>query len=134
MLHEYSIPKFLWVEVVNTTCHVVNRVNLRPLFKKISYELWIGRKPNLSYFKVFGSKYFILNEASKVTKIDSKSIERIFIGYFSISKAYRVYIPTSQIMVESVHVKFDETTNFGVKKVHSIVGDGAKKINATNEN
>jgi GAG-pre-integrase domain/Integrase core domain len=30
MLHEYTIPKFLWAEAVNTTCHVVNRVSLRP--------------------------------------------------------------------------------------------------------
>jgi hypothetical protein len=54
-----------------------------------------GHKPNLSYFKVFGSKYFILNEAPKVTKIDSKSIEGIFIEYSSTSKSYRVYIPIS---------------------------------------
>jgi hypothetical protein len=55
--------------------HVINRVSLRTLIKKIPYELWVGHKSNLSYFKVFGSKYFILNEVQKVTKFDSKSIE-----------------------------------------------------------
>jgi uncharacterized protein YqhQ len=75
MLHEYTILKFLWAEVVNTVYHVVNRVSICPLIKKISYELWIGRKPNLSYFRVFGSKCFVLNETPKVNKFDSKSIE-----------------------------------------------------------
>jgi hypothetical protein len=37
-------------------------------------------------------------------------------------------------MVESIHAKFDETTNFEVKKDHSIISDGAKNINVTNEN
>jgi hypothetical protein len=129
MLHEYTIPKFLWVEAVNTACHVVNRVSLRLIIKKIPYELWIERKPNLSYFKVFG-----LNEAPKVNKFDSKSIEGIFVGYSSISKAYRIYIPTSQIMVESVHVKFDETINIGAEKGSSVVGDEAEYINALKDN
>jgi hypothetical protein len=65
MFHEYSIPKFLWAEMVNTTHHMINRVSLHPLIKKIPYELWVGRKLYLSYFKVFGSKYFILNETPK---------------------------------------------------------------------
>jgi uncharacterized protein YqhQ len=75
MLHEYTIPKILWAEAVNTACHVVNRVSLHPIIKKISYELWIGHIPNLSYFKVFGSKYFVLNEAPKITKFDSNQLK-----------------------------------------------------------
>ena len=47
------LPFNLWGEVLLTACHVHNRV----LPKKIQsslYELWNGRKPNLSYFKVWG--------------------------------------------------------------------------------
>jgi hypothetical protein len=115
-------------------CHVVNRVSLRPIIKKTPYELWIGRKPNLSYFRVFGSKYFVLNEASKVIKFDLKSIEGVFVEYFSTSKDYRIYIPTSRIMVESVHVKFHEFINIMAEKGSSIVGDGADDISALNDN
>jgi hypothetical protein len=134
VLHEYTIPKILWDEAVNTACHVVNRVSLRPIIKKTPYELWIRRKPNLSYFRVFGSKCFVLNETPKVIKINSKSIERVFVGYSSTSKAYRIYIPTSRIVVESVPVKFDESINIGVDKGSSTVGDGAKDINVLNDN
>jgi hypothetical protein len=43
MLHEYAILKFLWAEIVNTICHVINQVSLCLIIKKIPYELWIDR-------------------------------------------------------------------------------------------
>ena len=55
------ITKTFLVEAVATVCYVLNRVSIRPLTKNTPYELFNGRKPNISYFKVFGSKCFILN-------------------------------------------------------------------------
>jgi transposase InsO family protein len=52
MLNESKLPTSLWAEVVNTACYVINRVNLRPILLKTPYELWMGRKPNISYFRV----------------------------------------------------------------------------------
>ena len=34
----------------------------RPGTKKTLYELWKGRKPNVKYFKIFGSTCFILKD------------------------------------------------------------------------
>jgi transposase InsO family protein len=56
MLNESKLPTSLWAEAVNTACYVINRVNLRPILLKTPYELWMGRKPNISYFRAFGSK------------------------------------------------------------------------------
>jgi hypothetical protein len=36
-------------------CHALNRLYLHHLLKKTSYELLTGNKPNVSYFRVFGS-------------------------------------------------------------------------------
>nr|GEZ95480.1 Gag-protease polyprotein [Tanacetum cinerariifolium] len=55
---------------------------------KTLYELLRGRKPTLDYFKVFGSKCFILNTKDYLTKFDPKSYEGIFLGYSQNSKAY----------------------------------------------
>ena len=41
--------------------------------------------------------------------MDAKSDEAIFMGYALNSKAYRVFIKTSLIVEESIHVVFDET-------------------------
>jgi transposase InsO family protein len=56
MLGEYKTLEQFWLEVVNTTCHAINRLYLHRLLKKTSYELLTGNKPNISYFCVFGSK------------------------------------------------------------------------------
>jgi len=54
MIHENNLAKHFWAEAVNTTCYVQNRICIRPLFNKTTYELFKGRKPNISYFHQFG--------------------------------------------------------------------------------
>jgi transposase InsO family protein len=56
MLGEYKTSKRFWSEAVNIACHAINRLYLHRLLKKTSYELLTGNKPNVSYFRVFGSK------------------------------------------------------------------------------
>src|ERR1041385_4311860 len=51
MLAEYNTPLMWWAEAINTACHIVNRVYLHKFFNKTSYELMVGKKPNVSYFK-----------------------------------------------------------------------------------
>ena len=91
MLHNKDVVRNLWGEAVNTACHTVNMVYFRPRTKKTSYKLWKGRKPNVKYFKIFGSTCFIRKDRENVGKFDSYSDEGIFLGYSSISKAYRLY-------------------------------------------
>ena len=91
MLYNKNVARNLWGEAVNTAYHTVNRVYFRPGAKKTPYELWKGRKPNVKYFRIFGSTCFILKDRENVGKFDSRSDEGIFLGYSSTSKAYRVY-------------------------------------------
>ena len=78
--------------------------------RKTPYELWNNRKPNINYFHVFGSKCFIHNNGKKhLEKFDAKSNEGIFLGYSTLSKAYRVFNKSSLVVEESVHVVFDES-------------------------
>ena len=64
MLNETSLPKYFWVDVVNTASYVLNRVLIRPILKKTPYELFKGRRPALNHLKVFGYKCFILNNGT----------------------------------------------------------------------
>ena len=88
MVYNKDVAINLWGEVVKTACHMVKRVYFRPGTKKTSYELWKGRKPNVKYFRIFGSTCFILKDRENVGKFDSRSDEGIFLGYSSTSKAY----------------------------------------------
>jgi transposase InsO family protein len=60
MLDEYKTLDRFWAEAINTVCYSINRLYLHRILKKTSYELLTGKKPNVSYFRVFGSKCFIL--------------------------------------------------------------------------
>jgi transposase InsO family protein len=56
MLDEYKTPDRFRAEAINTACYSINRLYLHRILKKTSYELLVGKKPNVSYFRVFGSK------------------------------------------------------------------------------
>ena len=117
MLHNKDVARNLWGEAVNTTCHTVNRVYFRPSTKKTPYELWKGRKPNMKYFIIFRSTCFILKDRENVGKFYSRSDEGIFLGYFSTSKAYRVYNKRTMKVMETMNVVIDESLDSGFEKV-----------------
>lgn len=110
MLNETNLPKYFWADAVSTACYVSNRVLVRPILKKTPYELYKGRKPNISYFHIFGCKCFVLNNGKdNLGKFDAKSDEGIFLGYSLTSKAYRIFNKRTLTIEESVHVSFDES-------------------------
>ena len=110
LLNETSLPKYFWADAVNSSCYVLNRVLKRPILKKTPYELFKGRKPNISHLRVFCCKCFILNNGKdNLSKFDSKADEGIFLGYSSHSHAYRAYNKRTMLIEEIVHLTFDET-------------------------
>jgi hypothetical protein len=94
---------------VNTTCHAINRLYLHRLLKKTSYELLTGNKPNVSYFRVFGSKCYILVKKGRHSKFAPKVVEGFLLGYDSNTKAYKVFNKSSGLVEVSSDVVFDET-------------------------
>ncbi|GJV57324.1 retrovirus-related pol polyprotein from transposon TNT 1-94 [Tanacetum coccineum] len=109
MLNEQSIPQKFWCNAIDTSTYIINRVSIRRILGKTPYELLRGRKPNLNYFRVFGSKCFILNTKDYLTKFDPKSYEGVFLGYSQNSKAYIILNKQTMKVEESLNVTFDET-------------------------
>jgi hypothetical protein len=109
MLGEYKTPERFWLKAMNTTCHAINRLYLHRLLKKTSYELLTGNKPNVSYFRVFGSKCYILVKKGRHSKFAPKAIEGFLLGYDSNTKADRVFNKSSGLVEVSSDVVFDET-------------------------
>jgi hypothetical protein len=109
MLGEYNTPERFWSEAVNTACHAINRLYLHHLLKKTSYELLTGNKPNVSYFRVFGSKCYILVKKGRHSKFAPKAVEGFLLGYDSNTKAYRVFNKSSGLVEVSSDIVFDET-------------------------
>ncbi|GJS15755.1 retrovirus-related pol polyprotein from transposon TNT 1-94 [Tanacetum coccineum] len=100
--------KFL-CNAVDTLTYILNQILIRAILGKTPYKLLKGRKPTLDYFRVFGSKCFILNTKDYLTKFDPKSYEGIFLGYSQNSKAYIILNKHTRKVEESLNVTFNET-------------------------
>ncbi|GJU44167.1 retrovirus-related pol polyprotein from transposon TNT 1-94 [Tanacetum coccineum] len=109
MLNEQSLPQKFWCNAVDTSTYILNRILIRAILGKTPYELLRGRKPTLDYFRVFGSKYFILITKDYLTKFDPKSYEGVFLRYSQNSKAYIILNKHTRKIEESLNVTFDET-------------------------
>jgi hypothetical protein len=78
MLDEHRTPRRYGAEVVNTACHVRNRIFLRAFLNKTCYELMHGRAPRVSHFKAFSCRCFILKKG-RLDKFESRSSDGIFL-------------------------------------------------------
>jgi hypothetical protein len=109
MLGEYNTSDQFWAETINTACHATNRLYLHNLLKKTSYEHLTGNKPNVSYFRVFRSKCYVLQKRSKSSKFASKVYEDFLLGYVSNSRIYRVFNVITGGVETMCDTVFDET-------------------------
>jgi hypothetical protein len=117
MLDEYKTPDRFWAEAINTTCYSINWLYLHWILKKTSYELLTGKKPNVSYFWVFGSKCFVLVKRGRKSKFAPKTVEGFLLGYDSNTRAYRVFNRSSGLVEVSCDIVFDETNGSQVEQV-----------------
>ncbi|WVZ80369.1 hypothetical protein U9M48_027845 [Paspalum notatum var. saurae] len=60
MLDEHRTPRKFWAEAINTACYVSNRIFLRAVLNKTSYELRFGQQPKVRHPRVFGCRCFVL--------------------------------------------------------------------------
>ncbi|GJU15696.1 putative ribonuclease H-like domain-containing protein [Tanacetum coccineum] len=108
MLADSKLPTTFWAEAVNTACYVQNRVLVIKPHNKTPYELFLGRKPALSFMRPFGCPVTILNTIDHLGKFDGKSDDGFFIGYSINSKAFRVFNTRTKIVEENLHINFLE--------------------------
>ncbi|GJZ44899.1 retrovirus-related pol polyprotein from transposon TNT 1-94 [Tanacetum coccineum] len=110
MLIFSKAPLFLWAEAINTACYTQNRSIIRRRYNKTPYELMQDKKPDLSFFHVFGALCYPTNDSDDLGKLDAKADIGIFVGYAPAKKAFRIYNKRTQKIIETIHVTFDELT------------------------
>jgi hypothetical protein len=113
---EYKTSDRFWAEAVNTACHATNRLYLHKLLKKTPYELLTGNKPNVSYFRVFGSKCYVLQKTSRPSKFSPKVYEGFLLGHASNSHTYRVFNKDFGCVESTCGAVFDETNGSQVEQ------------------
>jgi hypothetical protein len=61
------------VEVVGTTCYLVNQSPSSMLDDKTPHEVWTGKKPSLQHLRVFGCDAYVHVPNENRSKLDKKS-------------------------------------------------------------
>jgi hypothetical protein len=117
MLDEYKTPDRFWAEAINTAYYSINRLYLHRILKKTSYELLTGKKHNVSYFSVFESKCFILVKRGRKSNFAPKAVEGFLLGYYSNTRAFRVFNKSTGLVKVSCDIVFDETNGSQVEQV-----------------
>ncbi|GJT43983.1 retrovirus-related pol polyprotein from transposon TNT 1-94, partial [Tanacetum coccineum] len=112
---------FLWAEAVATACYTLNQSLVHTLHGKTYYELLKGKKPDVKYFRVFGSLCYPTNDYDDLGKLKAKADIGIFVGYAPTKKAYRIYNKRTHKIQDTVHVTFDELTE-GMTSVQPSTG------------
>ncbi|GKA58816.1 retrovirus-related pol polyprotein from transposon TNT 1-94 [Tanacetum coccineum] len=115
MLIFSRLPEFLCAEAVATTCFTQNRSNIHTRYNKTPFELLRDRKPNIAYFHVFGSLCYPTNDRDDLGKMKPKADIGVFIGYSETSTGFRIYNWRTKMIMETIHVKFDEFTAMASK-------------------
>jgi hypothetical protein len=105
-----------WAEVVNMTIYIKNQCPTKALESKTPQEAWTGRKPNVSHLRVFGCKTFADNPDENISKLESKSMPCVFLGYCEGTKAYRLMCVETKRIINSRDVVFLE----GMEKVEGV--------------
>jgi len=81
MLIEKHLPLFLWQEAVRYAAYVRERAPTRALDSRTPYEMWNGKKPDVSHLREFGCDVWILTEEMKAqSKIEARAQKMVFTG------------------------------------------------------
>jgi hypothetical protein len=117
MLKEYKALDQFWAEAINTSCYSMNCLYLHQILKKISYELLTGKNPNVSYFRIFGSKCLYLVKRDRNSKFVPELVEGFLLGYDSNIRAYTVFNKSTRLVEVCYDVVFDEINGSQVDHV-----------------
>nr|GEY05340.1 uncharacterized mitochondrial protein AtMg00810-like [Tanacetum cinerariifolium] len=99
---------FLWAEAIATACFTQNRSIIHCRFNKTPYEIIKGKKPDISFLRVFGALCYPKNDREDIEKLGAKGDICFFIGYSVDSCAYRIFIRRIKKIMETMNVSFDE--------------------------
>lgn len=115
LLSEKELPRTFWPDAARWTTYILNRSVTKAIKDKVPEERWTGMKPNVSYFRVFGSIAHVHIPVQKRIKLDDRSHKCILLGVSEESKAYRLYDPIAKKITISRDVIFEEDAKWDWK-------------------
>ena len=119
MMQFKGLSSSYWAEAVHTAVYLRNRSPKTSLDGVTPYESWYGYKPKFKHLRVFGYVCYALVPTKKITKLDSRSIKCLFIGYSDQKKGYG-FLSDGKFIV-SRDVIFDETESAILDEINHLI-------------
>ena len=90
MMSHSDLPTTFWGYTLETATFTLNRVPSKSV-QKTPYEIWTGKRPSMSFMKIWGCKAYVKHQMSR--KLEPKSHKSTFVGYRKETKGYYFFDP-----------------------------------------
>ena len=117
MLNQAKLPESYWGQAVLYLTHILNSTPTSSLSDTTSFEVWKGRKPDFTRYRIFGCRAYAHVQKKEQTAFSSHTQKCIFIGFEDGVKGWKLYDPTAQKVIISRDVIFNESFFPGLSKM-----------------
>ncbi|KAJ9544647.1 hypothetical protein OSB04_024354 [Centaurea solstitialis] len=105
MMCHSTLPISFWGLALETAAHILNRAPTKSV-EKTPYEIWKGKKPNISFLRIWGCEVYVKRPTSE--KLKPKSDKCFFVGYPRTTVGYYFYNPEENKVFVARNGKFLE--------------------------
>ena len=118
-MSDTDLPFSFWGFALETATLLLNQFPSKTIIQT-PYELWSGKRPSLSYLRVWGCDAYV--KLKQFNKLDDRAVKCKFVGYDLNSIAYMFYVPNEQRTFVLRNAKFLEN-EFILKKYSGSILD-----------
>ncbi|KAJ9561918.1 hypothetical protein OSB04_007078 [Centaurea solstitialis] len=104
MMCHSTLPMSFWGHALETATHILNRAPTKSV-EKTPYKLWKGKKPKMSFLKIWGCEVYVKRPTSE--KLKPKSDKCFFVGYPKTTVGYYFYNPEENKFLSSGNTRED---------------------------
>lgn len=110
LLFQASIPPSYWVEALHASTYLQNRCPTKTLAHSTPFYALYGIHPTYDHLRVFGCRCYPNVSTTAARKLAPRSVACVFLGYSSDHKGYRCLDLSTNHLIISRHVTFDESS------------------------
>ena len=122
MLAQSNAPPRLWGEAIKCSQIVHNLTPKKALGYKTPFELWYGRKPDISRLRTWGCLAVAEIDKKKRWKFEPRGVNCIMLGYDLEKKAWRLLRLDNNKLITTCNAKFYESVfPYKIKKESDII-------------
>jgi hypothetical protein len=108
LLIQTSLPGRYWAEGLHTAVYLLNRLPTKTISAACPYIALFGSAPSYEHLRVFGCACYPNIAAAAPHKLTPRSTRCVFLGYSTDHKGYRCLDLSTNRLIISRHVVFDE--------------------------